>query len=46
MQKKHYLSSNKSDTTNDIVWHSSSGASAACGSAVTPPASLGEPAPG
>lgn len=46
MQKKHYLSSHTSDSPNGTVWHSSSGASAAYGSAVTPPAPLGEPVPG
>lgn len=45
MQKKHYLSSHTSDSPNEIVWHSSSVSSAACGSAVTPPAPLGEPVP-
>ena len=34
MQKKHYLSSHTSDSPNETVWRSSSGASAACGSAV------------
>lgn len=46
MQKKHYLSSHTSDSPNEIVWRSSSGSSAAYGSAVTPPAPLGELAPG
>lgn len=45
MQKKHYLSSHTSDSPNETVWRSSSGASAACGSAVTPSAPLGEPVP-
>lgn len=46
MQKKHYLSPHTSDSPNETVWHSSSGASAAYGSAVTPSAPLGEPVPG
>lgn len=46
MQKKHYLSPHTSDSPNETVWHSSSGASAAYDSAVTPSAPLGEPVPG